>query len=128
MTMNLNLIRDIQDSAEFLAPTKKLRRLSVLLAIEHNPSISQHAIGKLTCLSSAMVNNYVKELQRDNLVSIRGDSNRTQSYHLTPDGKRELKALLALYSAELSLLYGGSRRTAQSGDTCAEEESHGFGT
>ena len=107
--MNLTLIRDMNDSAEFLAPTKKLRRLSVLLAIEHNPSISQHAIGKMTCLSSAMVNNYVKQLQREKLITMSGESNRTQTYHLTESGKSELSELLGLYAAELNALNSTAR-------------------
>lgn len=98
-----------QLNSEFLAPTKKLRRLSVLLTIENNSSMSQHAIGKLACLSSAMVNNYIKELQRDGLIIIAGNNNRTQTYHLTDSGKKEFRELLHSYSEELVNIYGNAQ-------------------
>lgn len=93
----------------FLGPTKESRRLSILLTIYHNPSVSQHQIGKLNDLSSAMVNNYVKELQNSGFLLISGDTNRTQTYHLTSPGIEELKKLLHLYSAEINKMYGNAR-------------------
>lgn len=98
-----------QFSSKFLAPTKKLRRLLVLMAIESNANISQHAIGKRARLSSAMVNNYMKELQKEKLITMSGDNNRTQTYHLTEAGKQELMELLGLYSVELVEIYGNAR-------------------
>lgn len=71
--------------------------------------MSQHAIGKRACLSSAMVNNYMKELQKEKLITMSGDNNRTQTYHLTDAGKQELMELLGLYSAELVEIYGTAR-------------------
>ncbi|MCX8044995.1 MAG: MarR family winged helix-turn-helix transcriptional regulator [Desulfobacterota bacterium] len=106
--MNLAAIRNIHDGAEFFAPTKKLRRLSILMVIEHNPNVSQHAIGRLTSLSSAMVNQYIRDLQQERLISVEGDNNRTQTYHLTTAGRKELKSLRALYAAELTALCEGA--------------------
>jgi len=122
--------------ARFFAPTKKLRRLSVLLAIEQNPNVSQHVVGKLTNLSSAMVNNYIKQMQRENLITMAGESNRTQTYHLTPAGRKELSELVNLYSDELAALYsctqsaftGSKRHKAQACTALGEEENeHGTG-
>jgi predicted transcriptional regulator len=95
-------------SSEFLAPTKKLRRLSLLVTIDDNPSLSQHGIGKLASLSSAMVSNYVRTLHNEGLISVSGENNRTQTYHLTASGRRELSALLHSYSKEIRKLYGNA--------------------
>jgi len=99
-----------QLNSEFLAPTKKLRRLSVLFAIDKYKSISQHRIGKIASLSSAMVNNYMKELQREGLVTFGGDNNRSQTYHLTVRGKQELDTLMSSYSAEVSDIYDNAHQ------------------
>ncbi len=93
-------------ASKFLSPTKYSRRLSILLAIYNNPSASQHRIAKLTDLSSAMVNNYVKELQNKGLLLVSGDTNRSQKYHLTSAGAEELHKLLQLYSDEIHKMHG----------------------
>lgn len=96
--------------SKFLTPTKKFRRLSVLLAIRNTPRISQHKIAEITHLSSSMVNNYMKELQKQGLITVTGNTNRTQEYHLTSSGRDELISLLLSYSAEIIQLYGGAKR------------------
>lgn len=96
-------------NSEFLAPTKKFRRLSVLMAVHKFPEISQHKIGRITHLSSSMVNNYIKELQEDRVMTITGDTNRTCEYHLTARGREELLSLLLSYSAEIIRLYGEAK-------------------
>ena len=95
---------------KFLNPTKKLRRLSILLSIHNNSKISQHQIGKLTFMSSSMVNNYMKEFQENNLITVNGNTNRNQSYHLTSAGQNKLMSSLLSYSAEIIQLYGASKR------------------
>ena len=96
-------------NAEFFAPTKKLRRLSILLSIHNVSEISQHQIGRITHLSSSMVNNYIKELRKDESISVAGNTNRTRRYHLTAKGRDELLSLLLAYSAEIIRLYGGAK-------------------
>jgi DNA-binding MarR family transcriptional regulator len=96
--------------ATFLTPTKKYRRLSVLLAIHNTPRISQHRMADLTHLSSSMVNNYIKELHKEGLITITGKTNRTQRYDLTPAGRQELISLLLSYSSEIIQLYTGAKR------------------
>ncbi|MHC4558348.1 MAG: winged helix-turn-helix transcriptional regulator [Planctomycetota bacterium] len=96
--------------SKFLTPTKIFRRLSVLLAIRNAPRISQHKIAKITYLSSSMVNNYMKELQQEGLITVTGDTNRTQEYHLTSSGRDKLISLLLSYSAEIIQLYAGAKR------------------
>lgn len=96
--------------SKFLAPTKNFRRFSVLLSIYNAPEISQSQIGRITHLSSSMVNNYIKELQEEGLIEIVGDTNRTFSYHPTRSGKNELMSLLIDYSTEIIQLYGAAKR------------------
>ena len=97
-------------TSKFLNPTKKLRRLSILSTVNNNPNISQHKTGKLTRMSSSMVNNYMKEFQENKLIKVNGSTNRNQSYHLTPAGQSELISSLLSYSAEIIQLYGASKR------------------
>ena len=97
-------------NSKFLAPTKNFRRFSVLLSIYDSPSISQSQIGRITHLSSSMVNNYIKELQKEGLIKIIGDTNRTLSYHPTRSGKNELMSMLIDYSTEIIQLYGAAKR------------------
>lgn len=92
--------------AEYLTPTKKFRRLSILLAIHDSPETSQHKMAEMTHLSSSMVNNYVKKLQKEGLITVSGDTNRTQRYHLTVSGRDMLISSLLSYSSEIIRLYG----------------------
>ena len=94
----------------FLSPTKVFRRLSVLMAIHDDAKTSQHRIASKTNLSSSMVNNYIKAFRKTGLVQITGKTNRSQRYHLTREGERELVTLLLDYSAEIVRLYGNAKR------------------
>jgi len=97
-------------NSSFLVPTKRFRRLSVLLAVHNTPRISQHKIAEMTHLSSSMVNNYIKGLKQEGLLRITGETNRTQEYHLTEGGEKELMSLLMAYSTEIIQFYGGAKR------------------
>jgi len=94
----------------FLTPTKRFRRLSVLMAVHDDAKTSQHKIASKTKLSSSMVNNYIKEFRKTGFVQVSGETNRTQRYHLTSKGEKELLTLLLDYSAEIVRLYGNAKR------------------
>ena len=94
----------------FLTPNKQYRRLSVLLAIHDSPKNSQHKIGRITHLSSSMVNNYIREFQQEDLITVSGKTNRSQRYHLTDAGREAFMSLLLEYSAEIVQLYGAAKR------------------
>jgi DNA-binding MarR family transcriptional regulator len=96
-------------STTFFTPTIKLRRLSILLAVHDSPNLSQHKIARITHLSSSMVNNYIKMLQQGGLIQVTGATNRTQRYHLTPEGQSELFSLILLYSTEIIQLYSAAK-------------------
>jgi DNA-binding MarR family transcriptional regulator len=97
-------------NSKFLSPTKLFRRLSVMLSINEKPHKSQHAIGLETHLSGSMVNNYIKTLKREGLLRVSGKTNRTQRYHLTPEGDKMLRGALLSYSAEIVQMYGTVKR------------------
>ena len=95
---------------QFLTPTKKCRNMSVLMAVHDLPEISQKKIGHMTHLSSSMVNNYIHSLKHEGMVKVLGNTNRTQSYHLTVDGGKSLRQSLLSYSAEIVQMYGAVKR------------------
>jgi len=97
-------------TSSFLMPTKRFRRLSVLLAIHNNPNVSQHKMAEMSHLSSSMVNNYIKKFKEEGLLWVSGKTNRTQTYHLAPSGEQELISLLVKYSTEIIQLYGAAKR------------------
>jgi DNA-binding MarR family transcriptional regulator len=90
---------------KYISPTKYTRCLSVLLSIHNTPDISQHKIAKRSNLSSSMVNNYIKQLKQANIITVEGETNRTLSYHLTPQGQNKLNEALASFSVEIMQLY-----------------------
>jgi len=79
------------------------------MSIHNFPEISQRKVGEIARLSSSMVNNYVKELQKQELITVTGNTNRTCEYHLTAKGRDELLSLLITYSAEIIRLYGEAK-------------------
>ena len=91
---------------KFLNPTKRSRLLSILFSIYDEPNTSQHKIAAKTNLSSSMVNNYVKWLKQEGFITVVGDTNRTQQYHLSESGRIMLRQSLLDYSAEIVRLYG----------------------
>lgn len=97
-------------NSNFLSPTTELRSLILLQAINGEPENSQHKLGKMTGLSSSMVNNYMKRFKEDGLISIKGETNRSRTYHLTKVGRNLLRESLLSCSAEIVQLYGAVKR------------------
>ena len=97
--------------SKFLTPSKELRRLSILSAICNDSKISQHKIGTATNLSSSMVNNYIKEFLANELITVSGNTNRSQKYYLTDKGREKLKAFLDSYSAEINGIYENAQES-----------------
>ena len=91
--------------SKYLLPTKEFRCLSVLFAINESSDNSQSVIGEMTNLSSSMVNNYIKNFKHEGLITVTGNTNRTQSYFLTEKGRNILTYSLLGYSAEIVQLY-----------------------
>jgi|MudIll2142460700_1097286.scaffolds.fasta_scaffold380012_2 DNA-binding MarR family transcriptional regulator len=95
----------ILESLKFLCPTKLFRELHLLILIDDQAQISQHALAKEMKVTSAMVNLYMKELAQKKMVQMEGETNRQKRYYLTPRGKRRKRALWNEYITGVSDLY-----------------------
>jgi predicted transcriptional regulator len=82
----------------------------LLLLIKDNAHISQHGLAQESHLSSSMVNVYIKELAKEGLIRISGNSNRTIAYHLTHSGKSFLDKHFLEFSAETVQLYAAVKK------------------
>jgi DNA-binding MarR family transcriptional regulator len=72
-----------------------LRELRALEEIERNPHVSQRQLASSLGVALGVANACIHTLARKGLVKVRGESNRTISYHLTKKGLTA-KARLAL--------------------------------
>lgn len=70
-----------------------LRELRALEEIERNPRISQRQLAGELGVALGVANACVQTLARKGLLKIRGDSNRSLSYHLTKEGVLRKAAL-----------------------------------
>ena len=57
------------------------------------------------------------------LISLQGNTNRNQSYHLTPSGRDALISLLLAYSAEIIQLYGAAKKEVSEQLTTLQAEN-----
>lgn len=71
------------------------RSMRVLEEIEKNPRVSQRELASSVGVALGIANSLVHALVRKGLVKIRGENNRTISYHLTKKGVAH-KASLAM--------------------------------
>ena len=99
-----------RDDLQFLKASPLFKRLLILTALEQNPSISQHTLAHEVGLTSSMVNNYIRDLSENRLISVKGSTNRTMSYNLTPKGLREKMSLLISYNLETTSLYMDAKK------------------
>ena len=99
-----------REDLQFFKSSPLFKRLLILTALEQNPAISQHTLGQEVGLTSSMVNNYIRDLSENRLISIKGTTNRTMSYNLTPKGIRERMSLLISYNLETTVLYMDAKK------------------
>jgi len=95
---------------KFFKHSPLFKRLLILAAIEKDPHISQNNLAQEVGLTSSMINNYIRELSKEELISIQGKTNRTMSYNLTPRGTREKMTLLITYTLETTGLYQDAKQ------------------
>jgi DNA-binding MarR family transcriptional regulator len=76
----------VAESGKFLKETEELRSLRALEEIERNPNISQRELASSLGVALGIANACVHALVRKGLIKIRGDNNRSISYHLTKKG------------------------------------------
>lgn len=75
--------------------TTDFRELRVLEQIERNPRVSQREVARSLGVALGVANACIHTLARKGLVKIRGESNRSITYHLTKKGLTH-KARLAV--------------------------------
>ena len=90
---------------QFLSPHRQLREFHVLSLIHEDAAISQHRLAESVGLSSAMVNNYIKEFISSGLVVARGANNRSIRYYLTDKGRDMMQDRRRRYLEEIFDLY-----------------------
>lgn len=79
----------------FLKETETLRDLRALEEIENNPGLSQRELASSLNVALGIANSCIHTLVRKGLVKIRGENNRSITYHLTKKGLIH-KGLLAM--------------------------------
>ena len=95
---------------KFFKHSPLFKRLLILSAVEKNPHISQNNLANEVGLTSSMVNNYIRDLSKKELIRIKGNTNRTMNYNLTPKGFEEKMSLLVAYSLETTGLYQDAKQ------------------
>lgn len=94
----------------FFSPSKEYRYLSLLLLIKEMPKASQHQLAEKSHLSSSMVNIYIRELSKEGLISVSGETNRSIRYHLTEKGQKKLFKDFLTFSAETVQIYASAKK------------------
>lgn len=96
---------------KFFKPSKQARILSLIEGLSTESGISQFELGRKVGLSGAMVNSYLKEFQKENLLALRPINGKSYAYELTPEGEKLRKNMLGEYSAETVQIYSGLKKT-----------------
>lgn len=73
-------------SPAFLKETDALRDLRVLEAVEADSGVSQRELARDLGVAVGVVNACLRALVRKGLIKVRGESNRSVTYHLTKSG------------------------------------------
>lgn len=99
-----------QLSRDFVKPSRRLRTLAILEAIAGHERLNQSRIGHLAGMSGAMVNQYLKVMQADGLVTYTPIDAKSFKYSLTATGEATRRRYLGDYLAEVVRAYSGLKR------------------
>jgi len=100
-------------NSSFFKPSKLSRNLAILQRLHENSYLTQKNLGDKVNMSSAMVNQYIKDLQELNLIFLESFNGKQYAYQLTEHGEKERKKLLANYRAEILRFYSGLKNELQ---------------
>ncbi len=95
--------------SHFFLPTTQFRQLAILLAVHHEPNLSQHRIAAQCHMSSAMAHQYIRTLHKKELILVQARNKRDRAYRLTDSGRQWLFSLLMRCSAEIVQLYAQAK-------------------
>lgn len=90
---------------KYLKPSKDARVLSVLGMLSQDSTMSQYELGKQLRLSGAMINQYLKKLQEEELVRFQPVNGKSFRYELTGQGESVLRDMALDYSSETIRFY-----------------------
>ena len=76
----------IAQAPAFLKETEALRDLRVLEAVEADPGVSQRELARDLGVAVGVVNACLRALVRKGMIKVRGENNRSVTYHLTKSG------------------------------------------
>ncbi|NDV20337.1 winged helix-turn-helix transcriptional regulator [Pseudodesulfovibrio sp. JC047] len=89
----------------YLKPSKRARVLAILDALSRDSTVSQFELGRQLHLSGAMVNQYLKQLQSEQLIEFYPVNGKSYNYTLTEQGKASRQRMFSDYSSETVRLY-----------------------
>jgi DNA-binding MarR family transcriptional regulator len=99
----------LNNQLTFLQPTASYRELILLEEIGRNPKVTQNELALKAGVVPAMVNNYIKNFVKDELLLVEGNKTRNVRYGLTPEGERRKFNLLLSYIKETVTLYKNAK-------------------
>lgn len=94
----------------FLKETDALHNLRALEEIDKNPKISQRELAGHLGVALGITNALLKTLVRKGLIKIRGENNRSLSYHLTHAGVLHKSKLAVRWTLNTMDFYRSARR------------------
>ncbi|MFV0349099.1 MAG: winged helix-turn-helix transcriptional regulator [Halodesulfovibrio sp.] len=90
---------------DFIKPTKKLRMLALLQALSENSRLSQSRLGKFSHTSSAMVHQYLSDMQKAGQIEYQPVDKKSFMYSLTEKGSADRRELMDSYCSEMVRAY-----------------------
>ncbi|MHB8840885.1 MAG: winged helix-turn-helix transcriptional regulator [Candidatus Aquicultor sp.] len=100
----------MNDDEIFLKETKSMLDLRALEEIEKNPKISQRELSNRLGVALGITNSLLKNLVHKGLVKIRGENNRSLTYHLTHAGVLAKSRLAMRWTLNTIEFYRQARR------------------
>ena len=95
---------------KYLKPSKETRVLAILDSLSRDSGLSQFELGRQLNLSGAMVNQYLKRLQEQNMLQYLPVNGKSYRYVLTGQGEEYRRRLFSDYSCETVQLYSNIKR------------------
>ncbi len=95
---------------QFLRETEELRALRALEEIERNPSVSQRELAGSLGVAVGIANSLIHTLVRKGLIKIKGENNRSITYHLTKKGIGHKASLAMEWTRNTVSFYGETKR------------------
>ncbi|MCL5291885.1 MAG: winged helix-turn-helix transcriptional regulator [Actinobacteria bacterium] len=104
----------IHEDGVFLKEAEALHNLRALEEIEKNPSISQRELSDRLGIALGITNALLKTLVRKGLIKIRGENNRSLTYHLTHAGVLAKSRLAVKWTLNTIDFYRQARQSVAS--------------